>query len=589
MYKQYTIDRGFSLVDVIVASALVLIVFVGIAGAFKSIIQLSYHNKAKLSALSLMNEQMEFIRNFKYDSIGTINGIPSGPIPQIENITLNGVDYTRRVLIKYIDAPQDGLGINDTNGITADYKKVKIEVSWNSDGGVKKVFSVSNFAPNGIETLSGGGTLVIDVINSLGVPVVGANVHIVNNSLNPIVSVNTFTNIDGQVVFPGSPAGSSYEITVTKTGYSTAKTYNVSTANPNPNPGDLSVLKSKTTTSTFQIDLLSSKTVKTYEEIKSLEWKDTFTDSTKISKTASTTVSSGSIKLEQTLGVYESSGYVYSININPQYLNKWQKIYWNDTNSANTDIVYKVYYDNGVNAYTIIPDSDLVGNSTGFNISPIDISGLSISKYPNIKIVGFLSTGDTSKTPSILDWKATYLEGPIPLPNLVFSMTGSKTIGTDSSGNPIFKYSKNLQTDSSGVLNINPLEWDTYDITVDNSLLGLDIGESCDPQPLSLAPGVSTTTSLYFVSHTGNSLLVAVRNSSNKLLNGVSVHLYKTGVNKTQLSSACGQTIFTNISSGSISSGDSYSIDLSLTGYTKTTITGVGVAGASKINVVIND
>ncbi len=588
MNNQQITKKGFSLVELVVASALLALVFVGIAGVFSNILNLTFHNKAKLSALSVMNEEMEFVRNFDYDSIGTIGGIPSGNIQQVSSVFLNNVNYTRRIFIKYVDSPQDGLGVNDTNGITADYKVVKVEVSWNSKGKTEKISSVSTFVPKGIETVSGGGTLLIKVINSVGAPVVGANVSIKNDTLSPQVSVNTFTNIDGKVVFPGSPAGSSYNVIVTKNGYSTAKTYNADSTNTNPDPGYLSVVKSKTTTATFQIDVLSSKTVKTYNQVEPAYWQDLFDDTTKISKSASTTVSYGVLGLTQNTGVYDSSGYVYSLNVLSSYLNKWQKISWNDTKPMGTSIIYKVYYDDGAGKFSLVPDADLAGNSVGFNSSPIDISGLDISKYSSIKIAGFLSTTDTSKTPTIADWKISYLYGPVPLPNLAFNMTGSKTIGSDASGAPIYKYSQNLQTNTSGILTINPLEWDTYNITIDNANLGLDIGESCNPQPLSLPPSASATTSLYFVPHTTNSLLVAVRDSSNNLLGGVSVRLYKTGIGTTNTTSSCGRTIFSGISAGSVSNGTSYSIDLSASGYTNTTITGIDVSGSSKIDVVIN-
>jgi len=589
MNKQQTSNKGLSLVDVIVASALILMVFVGITGAFKVILELTFHNKTKLSALAVMNEQMEFIRNFDYDSIGTVSGIPSGTIPQTETVTLNGVDYTRRVLVQYVDAPEDGTGVSDVNGITADYKRVKIEVSWGSGGEVKKIFSVSNFVPKGIETIAGGGTLIINAIDALGSPIAGADVHIANNSLDPVVSVDTFTNTDGKVLFPGSPAGGSYEVTVTNTGYSTSKTYDTDVSNPNPNPGHLSVIEGETTVSTFQIDVLSSKTVKTFNQIELIEWEDLFNDSSKISQSASTTVSSGKLELEQTIGVYEDSGYAYSLDLSHTYLNKWQEVSWSDTAPLDTSIIYRVYYYDGSSQLVPVPDVDLVNNSTGLSVSPVDISGLDIATYPSIKIAAFLNTSDTSKTPELLDWKVSYLAGPVPLPNLAFNMKGSKTIGTDDSGGVIYKYSQDLQTNGSGVLDINSLEWDAYNITIDNDTLGLDISESCDPQLLSLSPGVSTTTSLYFVPQTSNSLLVAVMDSSNNLLEGASVRLYRTGVDFTQASSACGQTIFTSISSGSVSSGNAYSIDLSLAGYTNTTITDVDVSNASKINVTIDD
>jgi hypothetical protein len=586
--KERNICKGLSMIDVIIASALVMIVFVGISGAFKVILTLSMHNKAKVGALAIANERMELIRNLSYDNIGTVSGIPSGNIPQTETVSLNGIDYTRRVLVQFVDAPEDGTGGSDTNGINTDYKRVKVEVSWNFKGENKSVYLVSNFVPKGIETTAGGGTLIINVLDAASSPVANASVHIENNTLIPVVSIDTFTDINGKTSFPGSPAGSGYEITVTKTGYSTAKTYTADASNPNPNPGHLTVIEGETTVSTFQIDVLSLKRINTFEQIKTVEWEDLFNDISKISLSASTTVSDGKLSLFNGGSGYESDGYAYSATVTPAYLNSWDEIQWEDNKPPSTNIRYKVYDASGVSPI-LIPDSDIPGNSSGLTTSPIDVSSLSTSTYPALQVAAFLTTEDSMVTPSVFDWKIKYKDGPIPLPNIAFSMTGSKTIGTDTSGSPIYKYSKNLQTDASGSLSVDSLEWDTYNITVNNSVIGYDIGESCYPQPLSLPPNTSTTTNLYFVPQTTNSLLVAVKNSSGDLLDGVSVRLYKTGTDITQTTSSCGQTHFANISSGTVLGGDPYSIDLSLLGYTNTTIADIDVSGPSTISVMIDD
>lgn len=582
------VNKGFSLVEVIVASSLLLIVFIGITGAFKTILELTFYNKAKLSAIALVDEKMELIRNMSYDSIGTVAGIPSGNILQSEVVSLNGINYTRRVLAQYVDAPEDGLGSLDSNGIVADYKRVKVEVSWIKKGKTRKIFMVSSFAPKGIETVTGGGTLIVNVLNSAGMPVPSANVHIENNTISPIVSVNTFSNINGQVMFPGSLVGSDYKVTVTKNGYSTAKTYSADTSNPNPSPGHLSVIEGETTVTTFQIDVLSSKTVNTFEQIKSAQWEDLFNDTSKISAYSSTTVSVNKLTLLDTGTGYETDGFVYSATNSPAYLNKWKEISWADGIPPSTGIIYKIYDARGASP-VLVSDVDIPGNSSGLTASPVDISGLSTTTYPALQIAGFLTSSDTAVTPFISDWKIKYTKGPIPLPNIAFNMTGDKTIGTDSGGSPIYKYSQNLQTDLAGTLAISSLEWDTYDITIDNDALGYNIGESCLPQPMSLSPGVSVTTNLYFVSQTANSLLVAVKNSSGNLLKDVSVRLYRNGVDITQKSSSCGQTYFSGISPGTVSGGNAYSIDLSLTGYTNTTITDVEVAGVSNTSIMIND
>jgi len=493
-------NRGFSLVEVIVASALLVVVFAGIAGAFKTILELTFYNKTKLSALALVNEELELVRNMSYNNIGTVSGIPSGNIPQTETISLNGTDYTRRVLVQYVDAPEDGIGSADTNGIVTDYKKAKVEVSWTTRGTTRKVSAVSSFVPKGMETTVGGGTFIVNVLDSAGLPLANANVHIENNVLVPAISIDTFSNIDGQVVFPGSPAGSSYEVVVSKTGYSTDKSYDADSSNPNPNPGHFSVIEGETTVATFQIDLLSSKTVNTFEQIKAAEWVDLFNDTSKISNYSSTTVSSGQLTLLDPGTGYEADGFAYSATNSPTYLNSWEEVSWVDNKPPSTNIRYKVYDASGV-APVIIPDADIPGNSSGLTTSPIDISGLSTTTYPSLQIAAFMTSSDTMTTPSLSEWKIKYLKGPIPLPNLSFNMTGNKTIGTDSGGSPIYKYSQNLQTDGTGTLDISSLEWDTYNITVDNVALGLDIGESCGPQPLSVSPGTAVTTNLYFVTH----------------------------------------------------------------------------------------
>jgi len=580
--------KGFSLVDVIVASAILLIVFLGIAGAFKAILELTFHNKAKVSALALVNEKMEFIRNMSYDSIGTVGGIPSGDIPQVEGVSLNGISYSRRVLIQYVDAPEDGIGPLDTNGIVADYKSVKVEVSWTKRGSTKNVSLVANFVPKGLETTAGGGTLIVYVLDSASVPMANADVHIENNSILPAVSIDTFSNIDGQVVFPGSPAGSDYEIIVTKTGYSSAQTYTADVANPNPSPGHLSVIEGQTTVSTFQIDTLSSKTVNTFYQIRPAEWSDDFDDMNKVSDYASTTVTAGQLVLLDPGSGYESDGWAFSATTSPSYLNSWQEISWTDSIPPSTDIRYKVYDASGVSP-VLISDSDIPGNFSGITTSPIDISGLSTTTYSGLQVAAFMTSSDLLGTPAVSQWKIKYLEGPIPLPGLAFNMTGNKVIGTDNLGVPIYKYSQDLQTNGSSTLAVSALEWDTYKITIDNDTLGLDIGESCVPQSVSILPGTSSIVNLYFVPQTANSILVDVRDSSGALLQDASVRLYKTGTDTTQTTSACGQTHFAGVPSGSVSGGDAYSIDLVLAGYTDTTVTDVDVSGASSISTVIDD
>jgi len=195
---------------------------------------------------------------------------------------------------------------------------------------------------------------------------------------------------------------------------------------------------------------------------------------------------------------------------------------------------------------------------------------------------------DASSTPSILDWKIVYTSGPTPFPNVPFLMEGDKSIGSDSSGNLIKKYSENLQTDSSGQINISSLEWDNYTISVDSDF-GYDISESCYPQPFSLEPNTDVETKIILVPHTNNTLLVSVVDSSGNLLNGVNIKLYRTLFEETQNTESCGQTFFSGLSLGTVGTGNPYSIDAHLDHYEDVTLSDIDISGQTKVTITLDE
>ena len=576
-------ERGFVLIDAIVGIALMALAVFSIFGAFKLSVEVIGNSKARVGALALAQERIEEIRSMAYDDIGTVGGIPSGDIPQTETVSLNNISYTRKTLVQYVDDPKDGSGDNDENGITADYKRAKVTVSWNTTGQGRSVFLVTNIVPKGIETVSGGGTLIVNVFDALGAPVSGANVHIENNSLSPAVSVDISTNTEGKVIFPGSPSGNDYEITVTKSGYSTAQTYGQGNGNANPNPPHAAVLEGETTSLSFAIDRTATKTIRTFSPVGESFWQDDFDGLAGVQDYASTTAQGGSLVLEEFSGGYASSGYALSAYVSPQYLVSWKSASWSGTAPASTTARYFVYYKNASSSPEIVPDEDLPGNSSGFTSSPVDLSSLSASQYDSLALRVSFSTEDASTTPSTDYWRITYDAGPTPLPDIPFVMRGEKTIGEDDAGEPIYKYSSSLQTGSDGTVTVSGLEWDTYAITIYTTLIGSDISEICPFQPRSIAPAETATTDIYLVPRADHSLLVSVTDTGKNPLAGASVRLYRTGYDKTQTTSACGQTFFTPLASET-----DYSLDVSLVGYAPVTINNVAVSGTSTISVVLD-
>jgi len=581
-------SKGFSLLDVLIGVALLVLVFVGIFGVFKLSIAVIGNGKAKVGAVSLANDRAEFIRSLAYDDVGVVGGIPSGLIPAEETILLNNISYTRRVFVQFVDSPADGVGGADTNGITADYKVAKVQVLWTLRADQEKdVTLVTNIVPKGIETVAGGGTLVINVLDAIGLPVAAAEVRIENSTIIPSVDITTFSNIAGQVVFPGTPDANDYKVTITKALFSTDGTYDTTAENTNPDPPHLSVLEGQTTTATFQIDAEGSKIVRTFEAIKRIDTPSTFDDTSQIEIFSNTELVGGEVRLVDTALSYPSSGDVHSTTTEPQYLAKWLEVLWNDTEPPDTNILYEIHYEDTPGSFILVPDIDLAGNSSGFDNSPINLTPLNIGTFQALRIVGRLSTIDASITPSIQDWQISYNAGPTPLPSIAFSMRGNKTIGSGPGGSPIYKYESDLNSGVNASTTMPGLEWDNYTITIDNVGLNLDIGESCKPQPRSLLPNVNITTDLIFVPHTTNSLLVDVNDGNGLYIEDAGVRLYRLPFDETLTSSICGQVHFNSLSVGTVTGGNPYFIDVVAAGYENITVIDVDVIGASTVEVIV--
>ncbi len=578
-YLNFHSKRGSGLIDVLVAVFILSIVFVAIMGVLQLSVRLVGHTKARIGAVALANEGIEYARSLPYDSVGTVGGIPAGNIPQLETILFNGITYTRRTLVQYVDDPKDGTGVADQNGLPADYKRIKVEMTWTMRGSFRTFAIISNIVPRGVESIAGGGTLLISVLDALSAAVPAANVHIQNNSLVPAVSIDTYTNAAGVVMFPGSPAGSSYEITVTRAGMSTAKTYDADASNPNPTPRHLTIVAGGVTSETFEIDFLGSKTVQTFLPIRTIDWQDTFTNSNNIFQSSSTTVIAGALELLQPVD-YEPTGYAISHIVQPANLRTWSSFSWNETLPPGTSSLYQVRYMLNGNA-DLVPDAALPGNAAGFTTSPVDLSSVDPVLYPGLQASVVLGTTDVTVTPSVLDWTLSYTEGPIPIPNVPFTLRGNKTIGTTGGGALIYKYNQNLQTNGAGTFAIPTLEYDVYTISV-GSATGYDISEACPPQPFTLNPGVSTTTKLMLVPNTAHTLLVVVK-SGNSVLSDATIRLYGSGgIDRTQTTGGCGQTFFGGLPEGTVGGGDPYTLDVTLTGYQPWTNTTIDVSGVSQ-------
>lgn len=579
-------QAGVTLMDTLVGTALMLVIFLGIAAAFQLSVDVVTNNKARGSAIALANERMEYMRSVSYASLGTSGGIPSGSIAQSEAVVLNGITFTRRTLVEYADDPKDGTGASDSNGITSDYKVGKVDIAWTSRNGTRHIALVSRFEPPAgmeIACTPPCGTLTVNVFNAASLALSGASVSIVNSGTSPAININTFTNVSGTASFIGAPAASGYQVVVSKTGYSTDQTYST------PPEQHITVSNNATAVRTSRIDVLGQKTIKTWTQILPATWTDTFADATKMASSATTTVAGGVARLTGSSGTYPPTGDFQSISIAPSSLNKWKTFTASTSTPAQTEILFRFYDGSGA---TLIPDSAIPGNSAGIATSTVSLLGVSTTTYPSMRIGTTLTSGDPSVTPSVDSYSIAYDYGPTPLPSLAFSMIGAKVI---SNGPPtVYKYDNSLSSGAGASIALSNVEYDTYTIVVDAATTGYDVASVCQPQSeygaigspttqFVFAPAAQTQTDIFLAAHTTHSLLVDVRlAATGALITNASVRLYKTGYDTTVTDGSCGQAFFGGLASGT------YSVEVSASGYTTYTNSAVSVSGTGRLSVTLD-
>lgn len=253
-------QEGITLIEVVVCVAIFAILSVSIYGVFTSIINGIVYYREKTTISSLADQYLEVVRNMPYSQIGNIEGNPHGSLadlPNPINLVANGTAYQVYYAISYIDDPADGTILAGTDFAPNDYKQVKLYIK-NVSTGVTSSF-LTNVSPKGLEGLASGGALSIKVFNAVGQPVPGATIHIRNTSITPNIDLTRTADASGNWIEVGLPdSANSYNVVVSKNGYSVDQTYPVSSQNPNPTKPDATILNGQVTQVSFSIDQLSN-------------------------------------------------------------------------------------------------------------------------------------------------------------------------------------------------------------------------------------------------------------------------------------------------------------------------------------------
>lgn len=79
----------------------------------------------------------------------------------------------------------------------------------------------------------------------------------------------------------------------------------------------------------------------------------------------------------------------------------WDRLEFSDVETTG-DLKYQIEYLDETDTWTLIPDADLPGNSTGFDTSPVSLLALDVSTYNQLRIVSDFT--DVSGTPVLQEW-----------------------------------------------------------------------------------------------------------------------------------------------------------------------------------------
>jgi prepilin-type N-terminal cleavage/methylation domain-containing protein len=258
--------NGFTLIETLVGSAIFVMIALSAYKAFGVLMNAISISQAKLAATTLANEKFEIIRNLPYTDVGILYGLPAGKIQRTESLVRDNYSFNLSTSIRSIDDPFDGtIGGNPNDTSPADYKLVDLDITCTNCKTSSTLSFTTLVAPHALESSSTNGALFIRVFDINGAPIQGASLHIVNTATNPDTIIDETTDNDGWLKIVDAPPGANaYNITATKSGYSTDQTYpSGGAAGANPVKPNSTVVTQQVTQITFAIDRLSSLTATT--------------------------------------------------------------------------------------------------------------------------------------------------------------------------------------------------------------------------------------------------------------------------------------------------------------------------------------
>lgn len=263
--KELKKSSGFTLVEAMVSVAVFSIFAVGIFSAIFFVYKTVYQSRMRILETSILSDEIELVKNMDYDLIGTDTAVPYGILKTSKIINRNGANFVVTTTVRFVDDPYDGTSTStpaDTN--PDDYKMVEMIANCVGCNPLTPLTYSTFFTSPYSDLNSSFGSLFIYVTDADGQPVSGADISIVNNSTTPAINMGVVSDSEGWYRLLNTPTGTfSYNLHVTKNGYSSDYTVKPSVSNPNPVLPPRSVSSHNVTLASFAIDRIGGIQFKT--------------------------------------------------------------------------------------------------------------------------------------------------------------------------------------------------------------------------------------------------------------------------------------------------------------------------------------
>jgi hypothetical protein len=259
-------EAGTSLIDLLVSLGIIAVLFGGIYLVYFSIVTAIANIGVHTAATTAISNELEMIRNLPYSNVGTVGGIPSGVIPQVQSVSIGQFSFSLQTTVLNIEDPFDQ---SPSSTPVADYKLVDIVASCALCTHFSPVEITTTVASRNLTAGTPYGSIFVTIINSNGVGVPEATVQVVNASVTPSVDVTDVTNASGVLKLIGvSTSTQGYQIFASKNGFSSAQTYSPGGAgNPNPIQPNITVASETVSDVTLAIDALAVLNVSTTNDV----------------------------------------------------------------------------------------------------------------------------------------------------------------------------------------------------------------------------------------------------------------------------------------------------------------------------------